>query len=64
MLRIGSQTAGVIFALIPVLGMLFSLAITNDPVSPVEWAAILAISIGVAVGGRLKQISAPRQAQA
>jgi drug/metabolite transporter (DMT)-like permease len=63
-LRIGSQTAGVIFALIPVLGMLFSLAITNDPVSPVEWAAILAISIGVAVGGRLKQISAPRQAQA
>jgi drug/metabolite transporter (DMT)-like permease len=63
-LRIGSQTAGVIFALIPVLGMLFSLAITNDPVSPIEWVAITAISLGVAIGGRLKQISAPRQAQA
>jgi drug/metabolite transporter (DMT)-like permease len=47
---VGSQITGVLFALIPVLGMLSSLAITNDPASPTEWASIVAISIGVAVG--------------
>jgi len=51
-LALGSQTAGVLFALVPALGLVFSLAITNDPVSPLEWAAIGAISVGVAVGAR------------
>src|SRR6266478_2865147 len=33
-LTVGSQTIGVLFALVPILGMLSSLAITNDPVLP------------------------------
>jgi drug/metabolite transporter (DMT)-like permease len=49
-LTVGSQTVGVLFALVPVLGMLSSLALTNDPVLPSEWAAIAAISFGVLVG--------------
>jgi drug/metabolite transporter (DMT)-like permease len=55
-LKLGSQTAGVLFALVPALGLVSSLIITSDPVSPVEWAAIAAISAGVAVGARPKQI--------
>jgi hypothetical protein len=39
-------------ALVPALGLVCSLAITNDSVSPVEWAAISAISTGVAIGAR------------
>jgi len=51
-LSIGSQTVGVLFALVPALGMLASLGVANDPVSPLEWGAIAAISIGVAIGAR------------
>ncbi len=51
-LSIGSQTVGVLFALVPALGMLASLGVANDPVSPLEWVAIAAISIGVAIGAR------------
>jgi drug/metabolite transporter (DMT)-like permease len=51
-LTIGSQTVGVLFALVPVLGMLASLTIANDSVSPIEWVAIGAISTGVALGAR------------
>jgi drug/metabolite transporter (DMT)-like permease len=51
-LTIGSQAAGMLFALTPVLGLLSSLAITDDPVSPLEWAAIAMISTGVAFGAR------------
>jgi drug/metabolite transporter (DMT)-like permease len=56
-LTIGSQTVGVLCALVPVLGMLASLTIANDPVSPIEWVAIAAISIGVAFGARPVPVS-------
>jgi drug/metabolite transporter (DMT)-like permease len=64
-LKLGSQTTGVLFALVPALGLLFSLAMANDPVSPLEWVAIAAISAGVAVGARpklIKSISRPARA--
>jgi drug/metabolite transporter (DMT)-like permease len=51
-LTIGSQTVGILFALVPVLGLLSAMVIANDPVSPTEWVAIAAISIGVAIGAR------------
>jgi drug/metabolite transporter (DMT)-like permease len=51
-LRVGSQTVGVLFALVPVLGILSAMAVAHDPVSPIDWAAIAAISIGVAIGAR------------
>jgi drug/metabolite transporter (DMT)-like permease len=51
-LTVGSQTVGVLFALVPMLGLLSSLAITNDPVLPGEWAAIATISFGVFIGAR------------
>jgi drug/metabolite transporter (DMT)-like permease len=64
-LMLGSQTTGVLFALVPALGLLSSLVITNDPVSPLEWMAIAAISAGVAVGARPKLVkSVPRPAPA
>jgi drug/metabolite transporter (DMT)-like permease len=49
-LEIGSQTVGVLFALVPALGLLASLAIAGDPVSSLEWIGIAAISSGVAAG--------------
>ena len=51
-LTVGSQTVGMLFALVPVLGTLSSLAITFDPVPWSEWAAIAAISGGVLMGAR------------
>ena len=48
-LAIGSQTVGVLSALVPVLGALCSLAITRDAISATEWIAIVVISFGVAV---------------
>ena len=46
---IGSQTVGVLSALVPVAGALFAVLITRDPISGLEWIAIIAISSGVAV---------------
>jgi drug/metabolite transporter (DMT)-like permease len=52
-LALGSQTVGMLLALVPVLGMLSSIAITSDPVPPPqEWVAIAAISLGVFFGAR------------
>jgi drug/metabolite transporter (DMT)-like permease len=51
-LAVGSQTVGMLLALVPALGMLSSIAITSDPVLPQEWAAIAAISLGVFFGAR------------
>jgi drug/metabolite transporter (DMT)-like permease len=51
-LTVGSQTVGMLFALVPVLGTLSSLLITADPVLSIEWAAIAAISCGVFMGAR------------
>jgi hypothetical protein len=48
MIRLG--VSGILFALVPVLGILSSLAITNDPVLTSEWVAIAAISLGVLLG--------------
>src|SRR3989442_3920455 len=48
-LAIGSQTVGVLSALVPVIGALCSLAITRDAISAMEWIAIVVISFGVAV---------------
>jgi drug/metabolite transporter (DMT)-like permease len=48
-LAIGSQTVGVLSALVPVAGALFAVLITRDPISGLEWTAIIAISSGVAV---------------
>jgi drug/metabolite transporter (DMT)-like permease len=47
-LAIGSQTLGVLSALVPVGGALCAMAITGDPISLPEWAAIVVISSGVA----------------
>jgi drug/metabolite transporter (DMT)-like permease len=49
---IGGHASGMLLALVPVLGMLFSLALVGDPVSPLDWIAIAAISAGVAIGVR------------
>jgi drug/metabolite transporter (DMT)-like permease len=54
-LAVGSQTVGMLCALVPVLGMLSSIAITSDPVLPREWAATAAISLGVFFGARPKR---------
>jgi drug/metabolite transporter (DMT)-like permease len=51
-LKIGSQAVGVLFALVPVLGLLSSIAITDDPVMREEWLAIVIISVGVFIGAR------------
>jgi drug/metabolite transporter (DMT)-like permease len=51
-LRIGSQTMGILSALVPVLGLFASLAIARDPLTPLEWAAVAIISLGVAIGAR------------
>jgi drug/metabolite transporter (DMT)-like permease len=48
-LAIGSQTVGVLSALVPVLGALCALLITRDSISSLEWTAIGVISLGVAV---------------
>jgi drug/metabolite transporter (DMT)-like permease len=49
-LAIGSQTVGVLSAMVPVAGALFAVLITRDPISGLEWTAIISISSGVAVG--------------
>ena len=48
-LAIGSQTVGVLSALVPVIGALCSMLITRDPISSLEWTAIVVISVGVAI---------------
>jgi drug/metabolite transporter (DMT)-like permease len=48
-LAVGSQTVGVLSALVPVAGALCALVITRDPISGLEWTAIVSISSGVAV---------------
>ena len=48
-LAIGSQTVGILSAMVPVGGALFAVLMTNDPISGLEWTAIIAISAGVAV---------------
>jgi drug/metabolite transporter (DMT)-like permease len=62
-LTLGSQTLGVLSALVPVCGALCSLVIAGDPISPPEWTAILVISTGVAIASLpspRQRISAPR----
>jgi drug/metabolite transporter (DMT)-like permease len=49
-LAVGSQTVGVLSALVPVVGALCAMLIVGDRVSTLEWMAIAAISAGVAVG--------------
>jgi drug/metabolite transporter (DMT)-like permease len=48
-LTVGSQTVGVLSALVPVAGALCALVITRDPISGLEWTAIVSISSGVAL---------------
>ena len=48
-LAVGSQTVGVLSALVPVLGALFAMLIAGDRISDVEWLAIASISSGVVV---------------
>jgi hypothetical protein len=48
-LAVGSQTVGVLSALVPVVGALCALWIAGDRISDVEWIAVAAISCGVAV---------------
>jgi drug/metabolite transporter (DMT)-like permease len=49
-LAIGSQTVGVLSALVPVAGALCAVLLTRDRISTLEWVAIIAISLGVAIG--------------
>jgi drug/metabolite transporter (DMT)-like permease len=48
-LTIGSQTVGVLSALVPVIGALCALLILGVSISSLEWSAILLISLGVAI---------------
>ena len=48
-LAVGSQTVGVLSALVPVVGALCAMWIAGDRISELEWIAIAAISCGVAV---------------
>jgi drug/metabolite transporter (DMT)-like permease len=60
---IGSQTVGVLSALVPVIGAVCSMAFTGDAISITEWSAIAVISAGVAIASmptRTGRITAPR----
>jgi drug/metabolite transporter (DMT)-like permease len=48
-LAVGSQTVGVLSALVPVTGALCAMLIVGDSISRLEWMAIASISSGVAV---------------
>jgi drug/metabolite transporter (DMT)-like permease len=48
-LAVGSQTVGVLSALVPVVGALCAMLIAGDRISELEWIAIASISSGVAV---------------
>jgi drug/metabolite transporter (DMT)-like permease len=48
-LAIGSQTVGVLSALVPVIGALRAMLITRDAISFLEWTAIIVVSVGVTV---------------
>src|SRR5262249_28463038 len=48
-LALGSQTVGVLSALVPVVGALCALWIAGDRISDLEWIAVAAISCGVTV---------------
>jgi drug/metabolite transporter (DMT)-like permease len=61
-LAVGSQTVGVLSALVPVTGALFANLITGDSISRLEWIAIVAISFGVAVAclpARVARLASP-----
>jgi drug/metabolite transporter (DMT)-like permease len=62
-LAIGSQTVGVLSALVPVIGALCALLITRDSISSLEWTAIGVISLGVAVASLPARalLAGPRQ---
>jgi drug/metabolite transporter (DMT)-like permease len=49
-LAVGSQTVGVLSALVPVVGALCAKWIAGDRISDLEWIAIAAISCGVMIG--------------
>ncbi len=49
---IGSQTFGVLNALVPVVGTVATFAIGGDPVAPIEGLAVAIIALGVAIGAR------------
>jgi len=51
-LVVGSQTVGVLSALVPVVGALCAMFIAGDRISGFEWIAIASISSGVAVACR------------
>ena len=48
-LAVGSQTVGVLSALVPVIGALCAMWIAGDRISDLEWIAIASISFGVTV---------------
>jgi len=48
-LVIGSQSVGVLSAMVPVAGAIFAALFTADSISGLEWAAIISISSGVVV---------------
>ncbi len=48
-LSVGSQTVGVLSALVPVVGAFCAMWIASDRISELEWIAIAAISSGVAI---------------
>jgi drug/metabolite transporter (DMT)-like permease len=48
-LAVGSQTVGMLSALVPVVGALCAMLIVGDTISGLEWMAIASISSGVAV---------------
>jgi drug/metabolite transporter (DMT)-like permease len=48
-LAVGSQTVGVLSALVPVVGALCAMLIVGDSISSLEWLAIASISSGVVV---------------
>jgi drug/metabolite transporter (DMT)-like permease len=48
-LTIGSQLVGLLSALVPVIGALSSLVILEESISSLEWSALAAISVGVAI---------------
>jgi drug/metabolite transporter (DMT)-like permease len=60
-LTIGSQTVGVLSALVPVIGAICAMVVTRDTVSLTEWTAIGVISLGVAIASvRARDVSIAR----
>ena len=57
-LAIGSQTVGVLSALVPVIGALCSMLITRDSISSLEWTAIVVSPSGLTVIGNTEGCAA------